>query len=255
MAEEAKVEIEYTEIEQEAIEEGWIPPDRFEKAGKDTDFKTAEQFMENSSFFRKIKDQRKQIEDLQSTVAGITDHQNKVAKRDLADQKSKYEETISELKAQKVQALDEGDHKQVVDIDEKIRKTQEPVAAPQNNTAIIDTWKAKNSWYESNEFLGMEADILSSEYANRGEPLESALTKIEAHLKRKYPAEFENKNRNKAPNVEGGSNLPANKGKIASDKDLTPDEKTVYAKFNRMGVFEDDKARKQYFAQVIKLRD
>ena len=70
--------VEYSDVEKEAMESGWIPPDRFDKAGKDKDFISAEKYVENGSFFKKINAQKKEIDDLRSTVTGITEHNKKV---------------------------------------------------------------------------------------------------------------------------------------------------------------------------------
>jgi len=255
MAEEAKKEIEYTEIEQKAMEEGWIPPDRFKDSGKEVEFKSAEEYIEKGSFFKKIDKQKKEIQELRSTVAGITEHQNKVAKMELDKQKNEYESRINTLEEQKILALDEGDHREATKIDREIRNTQEP-EAPKADSSDWDGWIKDNQWYNDDGFLKraatMAGEQISRDEGLLGRPLFDEVTK---YLKEAYPHKFSNQNRQNAANVEGGSNSPSNSSKIASDKDLTPDEKTVYRKFDRMGTFKDDKARKEYFAQVVSLRD
>jgi len=255
MAEEAKKEIEYTDTEQKAMDEGWIPPDRFDKAEKDGKFKTAEEYLEYGSFFKKISTQNKEIQELRSTVSGITEHQKKVTQMELDNQKQQYEQTIADLKVQKVQALDEGNHEQVVDIDEKIRTTPQPTD-PKPDNSIWDGWVKENQWYSDDKFLQREATSIGEQIAkDEGLFGRELFDEVSSHIKQKYPSKFDNANRQNPATVEGGSNLPANSSKIASDKDLTPDERTVYKKWDRQGVFKDDDARKKYFAEVISVRD
>lgn len=255
MSEEAKIEIEYTEIEQKAMADGWIPPDRFEKAGKDKDFISAEKFLENGSFFRKINEQKKQIEELKETVSGVTDHLNKVRQHELDVQRREYENKIAELEARKVQALDEGDHSEVVKIDRQINNTEKPKEEIVDNSAF-DSWVKDNSWYNEDIFLKREATKIGEQIA-RDEGLfgKQLFNEVSRHIKEAYPHKFENQNRNNAQTVEGGGNNATVSGKIATEKDLTPDEKAVYIRFDRMGTFKDDEARREYFKQVIELRD
>jgi len=262
MAEEAKVEIEYTDIEVKALEEGWIPPDRFDKADKGKDFKTAEQYMENSSFFKKIGEQKKEIQDLRSTVEGITAHNAKVTKQQLDTQKQQYEQRIETLEEQKIQALDEGDHREVSKIDKEIRKTEKQsadVVEAKPDNSVFTNWVDENEWYQKDNLLMLEADDIGEKLAKaKGLVGKALFDEVSRVVKEKYPAKFENQKRQDAPSVEGGGNSPSSSSKMVSDKDLTPDERQVYNKFDRGGMFKSDKdgsQRKAYIIDVISLRD
>jgi len=261
MAEEAK-EIEYSDIEVKAMDEGWIPPDRFEKADKGKDFKTAEQYMENSSFFKKIDSQKKEIQDLRSTVEGITAHNDKVLKQQLDAQREGFEQRIDTLEEQKIQALDEGDHREVSKIDKEIRKTEKQSAdvveaAPDNS--VFTNWVSENEWYTKDNLLMLEADDIGEKLAKaKGLTGKALFDEVGKVVKEKYPHKFENQKRQNPASVEGGGNSPPSSSKIASDKDLTADERQIYNKFDRGGMFKNDKdgsQRKAYIKDVISLRD
>lgn len=250
---------QYTEIEEQAMADGWMPPDRFDGAENDKEFVSAEKYIENGSFFKKISAQRKKINELESAVSSIQAHQNKLLNHELESQKRDYEKTINDLKEQKLQALDEGDHAAVVNIDDQILNTEKPKSqAPENNNAILGEWIKDNSWYEKDEFLGMEADMMADQLSRQGVPIDTALPKIKKHLERKYPDLFENKQRQQPPTVEGGSNMSKDSSKMPANKNLTPDELVVLNKFERSGYFKgskDGSAKAAYIAEVIKMRD
>lgn len=245
---------EYTEVEQKAMEEGWIPPDRFDSEEQGKEFISAEKYLENGTFFKKINAQKEQIESLQQTVSQINEHNRKVRERELQKMQSEYESKIDALKAEKIAALDEGDSRRVVEIDDEIRRTPVPQIEPTTDNATLKRWKKDNSWYDTDKFLGMEADMMATQLARQQVPLDDALKQIKEHLTIKYPERFENKQRKAAPTVEGGSKKPTPKGAI-SVKDLDPQEREVFNNWERQGVFKDDAARQAYLKQVVELRD
>jgi len=246
---------QYSETELKAMEEGWIPPDRFDKDEQGKEFISAEKYLENGSFFKKINALKQEVESTKKTLANINEHHRKVQDHELKKMQHEYEERISALKAEKIKALDEGDSQRVVDIDEQILNTARPqVPAPVNSDAVLSEWKRENTWYEKDEFLADEADILASQYAHRGIPLEAALVKIKNHLTTKFPERFENKQRSAAPAVEGGGSPKPATSQNVSAKNLSTEERQVYDDFKRMGIFKTDAEEKKYLQDVIKLR-
>lgn len=247
-------EPKHTEVELEQMEEGWIPPEREDQLdGKK--FLSAEEYKERGKFFKKIDEKNKRIEALENSVNRMDEHNQRVAERDLKTQKEQYESTIEALKAEKVAALDDGDNKRVVEIDEQIRTHPEPKPLPESKGEhpAITKWKSDNAWYESNDFLADEADALATQYANRGIPIEEGLTRVTNHLKKKYPEEFENKNRQIPQSVDSGGTHKPNKS--VSEKSLTEDELMVYHDFTDMGHLKDDAAKKKYIADVVSMRN
>lgn len=247
---------QYSEVEKQAMDKGWNPDPSQLPEGKR--FVSAEEFIERGSFFEKIESLNKEIEGYRNSVDEMKSHYEKVAKRDAQKAREEYENKLASLKAEKKEALDQGDSQRVVDIDDEISRVRPP-ENPNINEAnkLIAKWKSENKWYDEDAFLGDEADILFSEYARRGIPLETALSRATNHLSTKYPDKFSNKKREEPPAVEGAT-PPKPASKSASEKDLTAEEREVYRNMERLGLFKDDKdgsKRKQYLRDVIELRD
>lgn len=248
-------EKEYTEIEQKAMEDGWIPPDRFDKEEQGKDFISAEKYLENSSFFKKINAQKHEIDNLKKTVSEINEHNRRVAQREQEELKQQYEARIEVLKQEKIEALDEGDNRRVVEIDEQIRTTPKPQPVnPVNHT--FNNWVKDNKWYQTDPELKQYADMIGDGYMAQhpDSALESLYAFVEKETKVRFPDKFENKQRTAAPSVEGGG-TPKPQSRTATEKDLTADERTIFNDMVRFNAFKDDAAKKSYIKEVIKLRD
>lgn len=243
---------EYSETELQAMDEGWIPPDRFNPEEQGKDFVSAEKFLENGSFFKKIKSLKTEVDGLKTTISKINDHNRKVAEREQQKLAQEYEAQIARLKAEKVQALEEGDHRRVVEIDDQMRQTPEPKTPEPEVSPVYENWIKENDWYNKDDFLSDEADVLASEYKRRNLPPEVALPRITEHLMAKYPEKF--KKTPAHPSVEGGGHKPRSTKGI-SEKDLTSDEMQVFRNLNVSNYFKSDADKKQYIKDVIALRD
>lgn len=256
---ESKPEIaepEYSEIEQKAIDEGWNPDKS--KLPEGTKFYSAEEYLDRGTFFRKIDTQKAEIERMKAQMEHLSDNYRKANERELKKAEKEYKAIIDGLKAEKVQALDEGDHHRVVEIDEQMRAAEAPQAeAPTPNHAIADKiigdWKAENTWYDNDEALGEQADILASQYARKNIPLEEALPKISARMKELFPHKFENKRRSGAASVEGGGSPQPKTGKV-SEKSLTAEELSMYRDLGMDKVLKSDADKQEYFRNVIASR-
>lgn len=243
---------EYTEIETKAMEDGWIPPDRFDKADTGKEFISAEKFLENGSFFKKINEQKKRIDEQDKALKQVMEHNQKVAAQDHKRLQAEHKAEIERLKAEKVQALDEGDNAKVVEIDDQILNTPKPEPV-QAETGVFDSWVAENKWYNDDRFLRTEAikvgEILNSDGLYGAELFKA----VENHIKEAFPDKFKNPKREDPADVEGGGDHKPS-GKAATVNSLNAQEKEVYENFDRMGVFKSDDQRKQYLKDVISLR-
>ena len=248
------LEIEYTEIEQEAIADGWKPQDQLDDG---VDFISAEKFVENGSFFRKINSQKKRIENLESSISQLNEHNNKAAEAQRKQMQKEFDERIESLEKAKVEALDDGDHEKVVKIDKELRKT-ETKTEPDVNTAFMTelaAFKSDNEWYETDSDMTEDADSFGLGYSQRypdAKP-EKIFEHVMSKMKKLYPDKFENPKRNEAASVEGDK-PSAKRGKSVSTKDLTQDEMKIFTNFDRMSVFKTDDDRKKYVREVISTR-
>jgi len=243
---------EYTEVEQKAMEDGWIPPDRFDAEDQGKEFISAEKFLENGSFFKKINAQSDRIKELEGAVSGLTDHYEKSTKAQLKKAKEDYDNRIASLEAEKIQALDDGEHARVVEIDKELRNEAPPVEENNEFKTMLNKFKADNSsWYESDEEMTRYADLIGDGYAPRATSNKDLFKKVEEEVKARFPDKFENPNRKNAQSVEGDV-LKKPSGKTITEKDLTADELTVYGKFKH--TLKTPEAKATYLKSVIEMR-
>jgi len=232
----------------QAEAEGWQAD--FEGENK----KSAKEFLHDGSFFKKIDELKVENKQLKDSMGQLTGHYEKVMATELKKSEAEYSRRIDELKAAKIEALDEGDNKRVVDIDEEIRTTEKPTAEPMNNEAF-DQWVNDNPWYGKDMTLQVEADRYGELYYGKGLRGRELYDAVGSHVQEIYPDKFTNSKRSKAPAVEGGSNSPTDKpkGKVA-EKDLTSDERQVFNNFKHMKIFKNKDDEQKYMREVIEVR-
>ena len=225
----------YTDIEQQAMDNGWSP-DGTPKGGKS---KTAEEWLETESAYQKINRlekahtrDRESIEAMKGMMEGIRERERI--------------KTIAELNSQKKQALEEENYDGVIAIDEKI--AQERVKPePQRNVAY-EEWIESNSWYNDDPRMRQYAEDIATGYAGRNEKMPPAevYKYVEEEVKIRFPEKFETKSRPTA--VEGAS-----KGRVvgghASLSDLDSYEQDIAKTLIKDGVFKN---ADEYMAEYSK---
>jgi len=233
----------------EAEAMGWIPPDRSQKLPEGKKFVKPREYMERNPLYKKMKKLEQSYSNVASQFQKISENEHKKAEKE-------YQGIIDRLEAEKVAALDEGDNRRVVDIDKELRATEKP-EVPVKDDPIFKAWVSDNEWYEKDTFLHVEADRVAERYLASGINGQALLDATHDHLKQLYPDKFGNKERNRPAAVEG-TTAPAKKStsKNLTEKDLTPDELTVFK-----NLMENDpsiaapEAKADYFRQVIEVRD
>jgi len=233
----------------EAEAQGWQSD--FEGDNK----KSAKEFLHDGRFFKKINDQSKTIDELKTSMSQLRSHNDKVVANELRKAEVDYSNRIEQLKAEKIEALDEGDNKRVVEIDDQILKTEKPKPVVPQTNPEFDSWVKDNDWYDKTPFLRVEADKIGDLYYNSGLRGTELYNAIGSHVQELYPDKFVNEKRKKAPTVEEGSNNgPAPSGSKLSIKDLTQDERDVFNNFKRMDIFKNKDDEQKYLREVIEVR-
>jgi hypothetical protein len=236
---------EYSDAEKRAMEQGWVPEDQYEGSGK---WRSAEEFLDRGELFAKIDEQGRKLRATESTLEALKKHHKKVAEVE-------YKRALNALKAEKKEALDDGDTARVVEIDEQIADTKIEAAravaeieqAPQVQqppNAQFVAWVTRNPWYQNNKAMKIFADTVGDELAYKGmdKPAE-ILAEVERRVKQEFPQRFVNPNRSKAGTVEGGGS----KGSRQSESfQLTPEETQVMNKFVKANVM----TREEYIAEI-----
>lgn len=203
---------ELSEVEQEASKYGWKPESEFvAKPGRK--WKTAEQFMADKPLYDKIDEQHKYQKKLERQVDLLREHYEKV-------EKAAYERALNDLKAERKQALEEGDLIRAEEIRDEIedRKRTAPKPEPVQPEVDMDSWKSENTWYEQDEDMTAFADGLGNRLLKKGKSPQEILEVVAEKVRDAFPHKFEpkrNPNRDSAPRVE--SNSKKSGGKTTSE--------------------------------------
>ncbi|CAB4241270.1 hypothetical protein UFOVP67_29 [uncultured Caudovirales phage] len=258
----------YTETEQQAMEMGWVPEDKY--SGDKAKWKPAEQFLEYgksiNGILRKTNESLiKKNEDLAKKVDAI-EKANSTALKFLA---KKYEQEkqdlISHLKAVRKEAINNSDGERVAEIESQMEKveadyqadladlkTQQQEQAPQESPEFLE-WKEKNSWYGSKKALTKIAETIGEELRSRNPELVGApfLQRVEKEMKERFPDEFGlNSNRTKPTMVASGSAETSSSAKGTSYSDLPKDAKDACTELLKAGIpgLTKEQYAKEYFA-------
>lgn len=242
----------YTEQEQEAIKQGWNPNH------KGANPKTAEQFLHDGSFFKKIDHQNKKIEDLTSTVKALLEHNTKLEELKF---KEGYQKALSErnraIEEGNVQAFNYAEEKlkQQVEAHKSLPKVTNEPSIPQETLDLLHKFKDKNSsWFAASDVESKEMTDLAAAYdqynLNKGKSQAESLKEVENLIKLKFPHRFENKEQEKAPSVAKSTvSTSSSKSNTSFDK-LTDQQKWVFKQCKAI----DPKLDKEKYAKQILTR-
>ena len=151
-------------MEQEALDLGWIPKERYK--GNPESWRPAEEFVErgreilpivkknNEKLLSEVATLRAQIRDAGEAAAEFRKYHDDVAKRS-------YERAVADLKAQKVEALENDKFAQVVEIDSALSKLE--LDAPKERPTPKGPDPAQDPTYlswaaEHSEWLGKDKE-------------------------------------------------------------------------------------------------
>ena len=232
---EAKEDVKLEEKEDEpspmeikARDMGWRPKEEFE--GDPDTWVDAGEFVRRKPLFDEIHKNKRKANDLEKSLLKLKDHYDKV--RDAS-----YKQAIEDLKAEKLKALEDADHKRVVEIDDEIaeRRANAPAKEPEPNPEF-DEWVDNNSWYLTDKEMRWVADRAGKQFistnpdASRDDIYEYA----ETIVKKKFPDKLNEKpkaNTNKSrPSPVDNSNIQSKGEKSAWDR-LSREDQSVVADF------------------------
>lgn len=238
---------QYTDIENQAIEQGWRPKDEYEgDPGKWVD---ASIFVARAPLFEHIDAQKRELKEVKKALKLMASHHAKT-------REVEYARALDELRVQKKAALTDMDADAVINIDERIdlvkdqiamdkhQAMQEVVAESQVRHPEFENWSQRNSWYDSNKTMRAFADAYGNELTGTGKSPSDVLRLVEKEVKAKFPEKFSNPNREKANNVESSSTPKAGGGN--SSFQLSPEERRAMATFVRAGALTEE----QYIKEI-----
>jgi hypothetical protein len=215
-----------TPVQQEALSQGWVPKDEFD--GDPERWVDAGEFVRRGELFRKIESQSKELKDVKKALNELAKHNSKI-------REVEYARAVEALKAQKKEALAEGDADRVVEIDDKIdlvkdqqRQLQNEVVhqtVPQEIHPELRNWINKNPWYEATPSMRAWADARGVELAQEGRAPNEVLNILEKEVKTRFSEKFHNPNRTRASAVETAPGRGTTKANV--EYELSDVEKQV----------------------------
>lgn len=233
---------QFTEAEQRAMAQGWVPQDQYTGNGK---WRPAEEFLDRGELFAKIDEQNRRLKATESTQSELKRHLERV-------RKTEYQRALDTLRAEKKSALVDGDADAVVEIDEKIADLreeqkvaeQQPIVQVQEGpdpTFVV--WLNRNQWYNQDRAMKVYADNIAEELATKGLSKVQLLVAVEQETRKEFAHKFQNPNRSKPGTVEGGTSKSTAKN---DSFELSDAEKQVMNKFVRAGVM----TKEEYIADI-----
>lgn len=234
----------------EATKGGWSPKENWK--GDPDKWVDAKEFVERGEKFaghmkkerddlkEKVEGLEKTLNEQKETFAEFQKFNTENRQREIANIEKAHKKEIAELKAEKKQALKDGDADLVVELDDKIDELKDEhkkeveekktVVKEKNpaSDAVFNKWLKENAWYNDDEDLNAYANGYGQKIEGKFVGKEF-LDKIAERVKEKFPDKFENKNREKGSGVEGAGGSKQKRGK--SYDDLPPEAKVACDKF------------------------
>lgn len=243
---------ELSAVEQKALEMGWRPKSEFD--GNEEDFIDATEFVRRKPLFEKIDNVGKELRETKKALRALQAHHEKV-------KEAEFQHALKALRAEKKEALEAGDADRLIEIDDQIAdaKAQEAIARSQQNQQAAAPhpnfvqWAQRNPWYKTNAELTVVADQIGTAYAasNPDKSPDDVLKYVESRVKKLYPENFSNPNKNRPSAVEGGTSTPTKKpADDSSNYPLTDDERRAMMTFVRQGIM----TKEQYIEDLKRVK-
>jgi hypothetical protein len=246
---ESTEQVEYSDVELEAMEQGWKPKDQLAE-GKE--FISAEEFIRRGELFSKIDVIGKELKNTKQALKMLQEHHGKV-------RETEFNRALTYLKAQKKEALLEGDADRIIDIDDQIAevKAQRQVEERQEKQQVTQpdprfvSWVEKNAWYAQDIELKTFADEvgLARQRSHPEEDPSDILKYVGERVRKAYPEKFTNPNRTRPAAVEGRA-TPKGAARSQDDFEMSDEEKRVMNTFIRQGVMTAE----EYKAELKRVR-
>lgn len=187
-------EKQYSEIELKAIDQGWIPKEEFD--GDPSEFIDAPEFVRRGELFEKIERQSKELKALRQGHEALRKHHLKV-------KETEYERALKTLRAERKQAMINGDTEHALALEEKIddlqadkkllveEARQAEIDEEDSYTPQFQSWVERNTWYETDDVMRGAADALGKKLHAQGNSPERVLELVEKEIRKEFPHKFQ----------------------------------------------------------------
>jgi len=253
-------EVSYTPDEVRAMESGWKPQDQWE--GNPDDWVSAKEFNRRGELFARIAKYGNENKELRESVKKLFDHN-----RRLFD--AGYKKAMDDLKQQKFSAIEEGDTRKLVEIDEQIDNLKEEHTkvldefdrsmVPSQNAQlnpnmqfIYEQWMDANPWYGKNADLTRIADNLANkmyaEARNAGKQLDYGkfLSEVVKQVKENNPQYFNSEKKTSSVDGGGTTRTPTRGGGKYSLSNIPETERDIARTIMASTGMKEEEYVKQY---------
>jgi hypothetical protein len=237
---------QFTETELKALDMGWKPKEQFH--GSEDDFIDAKEFVRRQPLFDKIESTNRQVKQLNAALSALQEHYSKV-------NESAYNRAIADLKAQRKDALSNGDGDRFEAIDDQIKEAEKQKleletiktpTVPEEEHPEFKSWKARNTWYGTTSHMRVFADEVGVRLHKQGKSPSEVLAEVEKAVRAEFPNKFRNQNKDHAVQLENGRQSQP-KGEAF---ELTDTERRVMNTLVRSNVM----TKEQYIADLKKAK-
>ena len=247
-------EVQFSEVEVEAMDQGWLPKDKWEESGRNPDeWRSAKEFKERGEFFSTIHQLKRENKNLAAGVDAMKRHHQFVF-----DQA--YRKAQADLRKDRRMALKDEDIDRVEEIEselerlnteyttqkQEIQKVEvQPSAAPE-----LAAFVSRNTWYETDSELRDEADAVGLIFANKnpGSAPTVILKHVEDIIKKRHPDKFGT--RRAAPNAVASVDRTRSSRKSEDVYELDEMETKIMNDLVRSGVMK----KEEYIADLKKIK-
>lgn len=263
---------EKTEVNEEVVKEassqGWVPKDKFR--GKEEEWVDAETFVKrgreilpilrknNENLLKELNQTKQSLNEFKQTAAEFKKFQKESYER----KASELEAQITRLKAERSQAITDGDGQKVTAMDDVIDGLKEEVKEAKANAKVearttvvpptvdsrLQAWLDRNEWFGKDSRLTKMANSIGEDLREKNPGLmgDAFLEKLDEALAEEFPSRFGEK---RTPNyqAESGSGRGKQVGGTKHTYDNLPDDaKKACDKYIKQGLMKN---REEYLAE------
>lgn len=252
--EEATKEPQYSEVEIEAMDQGWLPKDKWEESGRAVDeWRSAKEFKERGEFFSTIHQLKRDNKQLSVGLDSMKRHHQFVF-----DQA--YRKAQADLRKERRLALKDEDIDRVEELETEMERLNTEYSTQKQDLAKVEVQPAaapelaafvgRNPWYETDSELRDEADAVGMVFANRnpGSRPDVILKHVEDVIKKRHSDKFGV--RRAAPNAVTSVDRTRSSRKTEAAYDLDEIETKIMTDLVRSGVM----TKEEYVADLKKIK-
>jgi hypothetical protein len=250
---EAEVVVEVSPVEQQAMEQGWVPLEDWKASGRsEAEWRPAKEFVERGEIFKTLHTTKRELKQTQATLDALARHHQYVFEK-------AHQQALRDLRAEKRLAMRESDMERLEEIETEIEQLNDKHV--QEKTAMLreqavartaatpapefQTFVNRNPWYIADKQLRDEADAIGFVHLNNGGTTETLLAHVEKEIKKKFPEKFGVKR--SAPNAVAGVNRTG-KAPARESFELTQSQREVMNRFVEKGIMTAE----QYIKELKK---